>query len=300
MKVFITGGTGFVGRPTVARLLERGHVVFLLVRNFDRATKIFGKSKRLIFVKGGLSHTSPWKHTIKKLKPDACIHLAWEDIPDYGVDTSVKNMEQSIVLFRILGEAKCKRIIATGTCWEYGAATGKLREDMGLSPMLPYTAAKTAVHWLGKEIAERAGMEFYWTRLFFVYGPGRKSPSLISHLIASKKIDNHPKLEKPLDGRDFIYVEDVANVLVKLVESRGKNPYAVYNIGTGKLTSNARIANLVYGKKILREPRKPKGFWADISKIKKELEWRPTIFPKEGVKMTLEYSGRNKEEYESR
>jgi len=287
MKVFITGGTGLVGRPTVLRLLQRGHTVLLLVRNPRKAAEIFGKVKRLVFVKGNLSSPPSWKPKVKKFRPDVCIHLAWEGIPDYGVDTSIKNLEYGLNLFYILAEAKCKKIVATGSCLEYGAATGKLSEDAELNPTTSYGAAKIATNWLGRDVAKNAGMEFCWARLFFVYGPGQKPPSLIPYLIASKNMGDRPKLKRPLDGRDFIYVENVARALTRIAESRGRNHYAAYNIGMGKLTSNARMANLIYGKKVLSEPRKPKGFWADISKIKKEIGWRPTICLKEGVKRTL-------------
>ncbi|MBU6500565.1 MAG: NAD(P)-dependent oxidoreductase [Patescibacteria group bacterium] len=293
MKIFITGGTGFVGRPIVRLFLRAGHSVIVLTRDTRRAADIFTHNRKLRFIKGDLSIPTILKSKIKKFKPDVCVHLAWAGIPDYGIDMSLKNMKEGINLLRILSEIGCKRIVCSGSCWEYGpASTGKFKEDLGLFPSTPFTAAKTAVHWFGKDIAKNVGIEFVWARIFFVYGPGQKSLSLIPQLVKRKNNGLVSKLNNPLGGNDFVYVEDVARAFYKLATLRLRSQYELYNIGSGKMISNARIANIVYGNRVLREPGRPVGFCADISKIKKDTGWRPRFNIVRGVRLTI--TGNNK------
>ena len=69
-------------------------------------------------------------------------------------------------LFEGLVELGCKKIIYTGSCWEYGQNKGKLSEDFSIRPSKAFAAAKNALHWLGKKITKENNMQFIWTRLF--------------------------------------------------------------------------------------------------------------------------------------
>jgi len=282
MRVFVTGGTGFIGRRVVEKLIGEGHHLLLLCRG---RSYYFSKLKNTKIVKGDLSNINKWKGFVKKFKPDAVIHLAWEGIPDYGFRMSKKNFINGLDLLSMLKETSCKKILVTGSCWEYGQSFGRLDEDMAVSPLNAFSASKNALNWLGGEIAKEAGIKFVWARVFYVYGPGQKNSSLIPYLISSFKSGNRLKLNNPHGGNDFIYVEDAAGALVALL-SNGRA--GVYNIGSGKITSIADVVNEVYGKKIIKKPNKIKGFYADISKIKKETNWFPRTSIKKGIEKTIE------------
>jgi len=89
MKIFITGGTGFIGKPTVSNLKNKGHDLLVLSRKSHKS------AKSLKFVKGDLNDAS-WQSKVKRFKPDACIHLAWQDLPNYGAQASVRNLFLSV------------------------------------------------------------------------------------------------------------------------------------------------------------------------------------------------------------
>jgi len=277
-----------VGRPVVRQLLKTKYNLLILSRNPKNAAKLFPRSGRLKFLRGDIFNVKIWSSRLKKFRPDVAIHMAWEGIPDYGPKISAKNLNGSIEVLRALGESGCKKIIATGSSWEYGAASAKkFREDSAPKPLNAFSGAKTKLHFVGKEIAKRYGAKFIWARLFFVYGPSQKSSSLIPSLISMKKNGISLRLNNPYGGNDFIHVEDAARAVVKIARVGLKNSYTVYNVGTGIMTSNARVANLVFGKKLLPEPKKPIGFWADISKIKKEIGWKPKTGIEAGIKDML-------------
>ena len=87
--------------------------------------------------------------------------------------------------------------------------------------------------------------------------------------------------------RDFIHVEDLTNAFVKVIKSSLVN--RVYNLGSGKETSINKIASLFGGKKIFIPKRAgdPNRSCANISKIKKDINWKPTISIEKGIKKLL-------------
>ena len=282
MKIFITGGTGFIGHWVVKLLYRQGHNLLLLSRNLSPLSET---SRRINFLKGDLSDIHIWKHELKKFHPEITIHLAWESLPNYDVKTSIKNLNYGLDLLTMLGELGCKSVICPGTCWEYGRTSGKLQEDMSVKPFNAFSAAKNSLHWLGDELAKEYGMTFIWTRLFFVYGPGQKESSLIPYIIHSIKQRRIPEIKNPLGKNDFIYVEDAANALCMIANKQPKT--SLYNIGSGRLMSVEKIIKIMYDlydipyqSKNLNpalSARLAEGFYADISRIKKNLTGRQTL-----------------------
>lgn len=276
MRIFITGGTGFVGKYVVAELQKRNHKLLILSRSSLRDLgQNFPSRRNLAFVYGDLSAINKWQNKLARFKPQAAIHLAWEGIPDYGFAASAKNLFQGLALIRALHKAGCKKIIAAGSCWEYGVDSGKIGENAAPRPINAFSAAKTALYNLGKEAAKEYGMKFVWARIFFVYGPGQRPSSLIPHLIAEKARGVRPAVKNPDGGNDFVYVANVARALRMLVEK--KTPHDLYNIGSGRLTGVREVARVVYGKDVVKRKSPARGFYADIARIKKDIKWKPEV-----------------------
>ncbi len=287
MKIFITGGTGFIGKHLVKKLQEKKYNLLLLSPQ---------PLKELPAIVGDLSNINSWKTEIAKFKPDAVLHLAWEGLPDYGSKTSIKNLKYGLDLFNLLAEIGCKTILSTGSCWEYGEQSGKLSEDTSLKPFNAFTSAKNALHGLGEEIAKENNIQFIWTRLFYVYGFGQRETSLIPYLINCVKSGKTPEIKNPLAKNDFIYVEDVVEALSLLLKNCKKS--GVYNIGSGYPTSAQQIIETVYKmyniqpkykKANISEKDSSVDFWANISKIKKDINWKPKVSIEEGIEKTVQY-----------
>lgn len=287
MKIFITGGTGFIGRHLVKKLQENENSLLLLSQQ---------PLKDINSVEGDLAGMEKWKNKVEEFKPDAAVHLAWEALPDYSSKTSIKNLKYGLDLLNFLAEIGCKVILTTGSCWEYGQQSGKLSEDMALKPLNAFTAAKNSLHWLGAEIARENDIQFIWTRLFYVYGPGQRETSLIPYLIKCAKGGKTPEIKNYSAKNDFIYVEDVAAAISMLLEKDKKS--GVYNIGSGHLTGVQKITEIIFENfgldyqhkkdKASRPVDNLSDFYADISKIKKEIGWKPKFGIKEGIKKTIE------------
>jgi len=293
MKIFVTGGTGFIGKYVVKKLHEDNHNLLILVYGKIPQDFPLKPSRKLKFINGNLADISSWKNAVKKFKTQATIHLAWEAIPLFDAKTSFKNLVQSLNLMLLMAEMGCKIFLSAGSCWEYGDQYGKLKEDGLVKPFTAFAAAKNSVHLMAKAIAKEFGMKFIWTRFFFVYGPGQKESSIIPHVIKSVIAGKKPQIKNLSAQNDFVYVEDVAEAIVMIL-NKSKEDYAVYNIGSGKLTSVGKIAKIIYSgfhsPFIFKLPKKKnKGFYADISKIKKEIGWRPKTSIETGIKKTIDY-----------
>lgn len=285
MKIFITGGAGFIGRYVVAELQRRGHRLLLLTRKSTNGHH----QPKTAYVYGQLGRPATWRQTVRRFRPEAAIHLAWEGlaIPDYGVVQSRQNLNYGLDLYEFLAQIGCKKILTTGTCWEYGNVIGKVDETMGLKRLNAFSAAKNALHAFGVEIAKSHQIQFLWARPFFVYGPGQRPASLIPYLIQCRRSGTEPTLKNPRGGNDFIFVADVAEAIVQIL-LRCRAPEATYNIGSGRLTSVHQVVDLLFRRR--RRPsryRQARGFYAETKRLRQDIGWKPKISLIKGINQTI-------------
>ena len=88
--------------------------------------------------------------------------------------------------------------------------------------------------------------------------------------------------------RDFVHVKDLVQAMIKAALS--KKIGEIYNVGGGREISVNKIAKLIGGKKIYvpKRPGEPSRSWADITKIKRKLNWQPKINIEQGVEQLLD------------
>ncbi len=173
-----------------------------------------------------------------------CIHLAWEGIPDYGFDMSRRNLDQGTALFRLLAEeCGCKKIIALGSCWEYGRSFGVCREADPVSTNSFFVWAKHALCDLGMMLSVKHEVSFVWLRAFYVYGPGQRPAALIPTLTAAVRKGVCPEVKTPLNASDFVHVDDVAAAV--LAALRQEVPSGIYNVGSGEATSVWKVCEYI-------------------------------------------------------
>lgn len=298
MNIFITGGTGFIGRQLVLKLEKTQHSLLLLTRN-----RHLESNRKVRYLIGNLHNIRKWQSEFMTFKPDIVIHLAWEGLPDHHADISKTNLDFGLDLVQLSAKLGCKLFISTGSGWEYGIQSGKLSENNVSVPFDAFTAAKHALNGLGWEIAKENGMSFVWLRPFFVYGPGQRPLALIPSLLNSIAAGKTPEIRNPDAANDFIYVTDVAKAILltirKCLPTKSSPPtYYVYNVGSGKLTKVSYIINHIYKKFRLKNNYKQvaKQFqdnithsYADISQIEKGLGWKPETNIIKGIDKTIDY-----------
>lgn len=286
MKIFVTGGTGFIGKHLVKKLEEKGHVLRLLSCN--------------------LADCDKWKKEIEGFEPEAVVHLAWEGLPDYSIEQSRKNIDYTFNLFSFLANTACKTILSVGSAWEKG---GRFPESaiagtiLDRKPTDVFSAAKWIANLWGTAIVEEKNREFFkkrekkfiWARIFFVYGPGQRQTSLIPYLLNCVKNNEIPKIRDLSAKNDFIYIDDVTKAIVLLLEKCQES--GEYDIGSGKLVSNKEIIDIISRKLNIKNWQKEaansenNSYFPIIADIKglNEMDWQPNIAIEQGLERMINY-----------
>lgn len=241
MKILITGGTGFIGEPVLKNLIENIEGVEILNLTKSRPNSYL---KEVEHFNCDLSKPQTYQAKVEAFEPEVLIHLAWEGIPDFSLEMCIKNILSSVSLIEIVTKVKsCKKIITTGSCFEYNNKIGDCNEnDKVISKDYFTFAKKTVLSFLELECSKN-NIEYCWARLFYVYGPKQRSGSLIPTLIATLKSGKIPDLRTPKNENDFIHVNDVADGLMKFVLTSFQS--GVYNLGTGISIPVAEVSRIV-------------------------------------------------------
>jgi len=282
MRIFITGGTGFIGKALCGAL--SGHELLLLRPPGEKTVP--GIPCRLL--DGDLNAIDPWSTAVGDFAPQACVHLAWEGLPDYSVTACQRNFSAAVGLLHFLRQIACPRVVVTGTCWEYGNLTGSVSEEQVPQTIGQFAAFKTALRLVCQKLLLPGAL--VWARPFFVYGPGQKPASLIPSLLTALSAGQTPDIRSPDAINDFIHVQDVGAALAKLATTRG--PAGIYNLGSTQGTRVRDVVNIVarfVGRPEIYPPTNEPGvgFWADTARMLSDYGWMPSVALEDGIRQTI-------------
>ena len=302
MRVLVTGGAGFIGSHLVERLLGRGDEVVVL-DNFNdfydpavkRANAASLEAAGARIVTGDLRDAELVGELFAQA-PDALVHLA----AMAGVRPSVEdpllyqdvNVRGTVILLEALRGRPATRFVFASSSSVYGGNEGvPFREtDEIHHPVSPYAATKRAGELLAYTHHHLFGIPTTCLRFFTVYGP-RQRPEMAIHKFVRRVLEGRPI---PVFGdgrsrRDYTYVDDiVAGTVAALDRCEG---YEIYNLGESQTTSLSDLVTLI-GEACGREPvveRLPaqpgdvRVTYADVSKARERLGYRPTTPVREGL-----------------
>ena len=280
MKTLITGSSGFIGRNLLS-LFDNSDIYYLI----NKKNKCSNR-KNLIF--GNLQENE----TLEKIylqKFDRVLHLAWEGLPLRNKEKNELNevLSRNLIDSLISSNKNCE-LNFTGSCFEYGNIIGCVNENQSPSEISDF--GKTKLNLLN--YVKSKTDNFRWFRPFFVYGPNQHQGSIINYISSQVKEEKEIALREPDSSFDYIYVGDVAFLMwsaIQVQEMKG-----IINIGSGKLTSNLEIVQLVkkfYKKENFEDSnfdkRKKKGLFSDNSKINEFFPHFKFTNITEGIKKTL-------------
>jgi UDP-glucose 4-epimerase len=295
-KAIITGGAGFIGSH-IADILIKNNIPTVVIDNlFSGRLANLPKSKNIKFVKADINDT-------KKIEPyfkgaSHVFHLAAlaDIVPSITNPLAYHktNVDGTVNILTLAQKYKIKKFIYAASSSCYGIAKHFLTKETDIiSPQYPYALTKYVgeqyvMHW-GKVY----GMPVISLRLFNVYGPKSRTSGAYGAVLGvflKQKLSGKPftVVGTGRQTRDFTYVTDVATAFYKASISNVKNE--IINVGSGGTYSINYMVKLLGGKKIFipRRPGEPEKTFADISKIKKLLNWKPKVSFEQGMKKVLE------------
>ena len=296
LRVVITGASGFIGIQLTERLSKFKCEVLAICRTRPNNQLI----SSVQWLEADLSSPSTYKDKIRSFCPEVIIHLAWQDIPDFSYKKSILNQDQSLkFLSFVTGLESCKKILVSGSCWEFGKTQGEcLETDIGISKD-DYTWAKHSIRsWLEMTCLKK-GIIFGWFRIFYAYGPRQRSKSLIPSILENLKNGELPQIKTPNNANDFIFVEDIVDAFASATNKKFLS--GLYNLGTGTSTSVLEVCRyaeqIVCGSDRLTQQLEKKSkssdsnvdFWAGIKITKKKLCWEPKTNLINGITKTWHY-----------
>lgn len=235
MRVMVTGATGFVGRHVVARLLSSGHSVIAVARDIKRAREM-PWFESVEFVQCDL-HENPRLLLQADYSLDVLVHLAWPGLPNYSDFFHIGvNLPADLEFLQASLESGVTRLVIAGTCLEYGMQYGPLNEQMETHPSTPYGFAKDTLRKSLQLLQKENQFTLHWMRLFYMYGEGQNSKSLLAQLDSSIE-EQQPVFNMSMGDqlRDYLPIQEVANNFCLVIENSACE--GVINCCSGKPVS---------------------------------------------------------------
>jgi nucleoside-diphosphate-sugar epimerase len=247
-RVLVTGGTGFIGRQTVAPLVERGFEVWMTSRGgvpedlIEYARRHPGRIHHRM---ADLLQPEVPAALIDEIHPSHVLHLAWDT--RHGLFwTSPENeawVAASERLLRAFADGGGQRLVAAGTCVEYAATSLPVSEATGvLEPATPYGRAKLAFRERLREAADRRGLSTAWGRVFHLFGPYEKLPRLVPAAIDTLLRGDCFRATTGTQVRDYSSVVDVAAAFVAILDSDAEGDL---NVASGEPSTVAGVLGCI-------------------------------------------------------
>lgn len=265
MLILVTGGCGFIGSAVVRHLIKQTQhsVINLDALTYSASPESVAEiadSSRYFFCKANITDFNALKNIFNQYKPDAVMHLAAEshvdrsiDGPEVFVRTNVNGtyclLQAAYEYWKTLSSDKQKkfRFHHISTDEVFGAlqlGDAPFTEQTPYDPRSPYSASKAASDHLVRAWYHTYGLPAFVTNTTNNYGiwhfPEKLIPLMIINALEGNSL---PVYGKGDNIRDWLYVEDHAEALVKAIEMGV--PGETYAIGAQQPKTNLEVVQTI-------------------------------------------------------
>lgn len=293
-RILVTGANGFIGTACLDFL----HLQNVEVYATTSQSPLKKQYENVTWIHTDLLENQHCKRIIEDIRPTHLLHLAWTAKPGkFWTDPdNLRWLKTSLTLFEAFFEKGGEYGVGLGTCGEYESNHEFCSEtETPTTPTTLYGLSKLSCGIGSQASAILFNKKMIWARLFCPYGPteprGRFLPDIIDHLLMQKPI----ACGSGEQIRDFIYIKDVAQILVRLLRA-GLSGFI--NIGSGEPISLRDVATIVIDN--LGHPEliqfgerpasieSPQRVVASIDRLSRDLNWSPTYSLRRGIGETIE------------
>ena len=313
LKIFITGGTGFIGSNLVHFFLSQGHEVATTIRVQSNLWRILDLSNDIKLFKLDIIDREKINDAFNLFRPDIVINTIAYGGYHFETDSGRifdNNLYGTMNLVEAYINSNAELLLNTGSSSEYGFKNHPMSEQDILEPLGSYGVSKAAATLYSRSRSIETERKIVTLRLFSAYGEFEESHRLVPYLIATSIRGRTAKLNDPNNVRDFIYVRDIFNAYMNLIKRQDKVGFGeIFNLGSGKESKVGEIVNLVekisgerlnvewqYGGE--RKGDKAVHWLAEMSKMRDILDWGPKYSLENGLSITYSWMKENIEKYE--
>ena len=294
-RVLVTGARGFIGEAVCQYLGMRGADVHGIGRSAG------GTGDQLCTYESiDLANAEATVGYFNKIQPNFVIHLAGCSVArrelEWVQKTFVANLLTTVNLLSAAQLAGVEKAIIAGSLAQPD------EETLVSIPTSPYAASKWAATGYARMFHAVYDMHVDTARIFMVYGPGQKElQKMIPYVCLSAIAGDNPELMSGARQVDWVYIDDVAEGLVRLLLD-GPGDGSLVDIGTGRLVSTGMVANMICQQsdsgvtatigaipdRAIEQIRK-----ADSEKTEQLIGWQPRITLENGLERTLAWYRQN-------
>jgi UDP-glucose 4-epimerase len=251
MRILVTGGTGYVGRALVERLLRDTaadlHVLDNLASGAHRVREV--DLTRVTLHRVDLRDSAAVSALMRSLAPPLIFHLAavhyipaCEAAPGDAVSINVAGTVN--LLHCAVDQPK---VVFASTAAVYSPSERPHAESGDIDPVDIYGMTKLQAERYVEYFHQLGRIDAVIVRLFNVIGPGETNPHLVPAIIRQiSRGERKVKLGNLFPKRDYIYVEDAAEGFIRLAQVARKQPTPlISNLGTGQSFSVREIVDKI-------------------------------------------------------
>lgn len=294
MKVLITGGSGFIGSHLADRLLARGDDILVIDNYATGRRDNLTPQPRLKVVEGTIADPALVDRAFDEFKPELVVHAAasYKD-PNNWFEDARTNVLGTVNIVQASERLHVRRLIYFQTALCYGLHP--IEQPITLNHPInsqgsSYAISKTA----GEHYISMSKLDFISFRLANAYGPRNLSGPLPTFY---HRLTNNKKCFVMNTRRDFIFIADLVDVVIKAIDGEGKRGY--YHISSGSdyaikelYDATIEALGIIEQEEVEVRERNPDDVFSillDPSKTNQDFSWKITTPLMDGVARAIEY-----------
>ncbi len=289
-KILVLGGSGFLGFNLIQKLVKKKNYQ---IYSLSSRKKNF--NKKIYNVKYFYCDISKFSNLKKIINRNFNIIINLSGNIDHkkNIETKKVHFEGLKNLLKLVDQKSLELFIQIGSSLEYGKKLSPQKERLFCNPISYYGKAKYKASLFVKKHLKN----FVILRPYQIFGPHQKNNRLIPMTIMACLNNLNFPCTSGNQLRDFLYVDDFSDLIIKIIKKKNFK-HRIYNVGNGKSIKVKTVINLIHkiihkGKplfgRIKMRTDELKTLYPDISRIKKEFNWKPKVSLKKGLKNTISY-----------
>lgn len=295
-KLLIVGGTGFIGSSLAKKALIKGYKITIISK---KKPIISDRLKKIEYIDVDIRNKKILFSKLKNKSFNYVVNLSgYVDHKEYfngGKKVFDTHFNGTINLVNCINKKNLLSFVQIGSSDEYGSNKAPQKETQRENPISTYSCAKvSATHFL-QMLFRIHKFPVVILRLFLVYGVGQKNNRIVPQVIHSCLKNKSFPTSAGNQLRDFCYIDDVVESIILALNSK-ESLGEVINIASGKPIQIKQVVSSIVDKIKLGKPNFGKvkyrnlenmKLYADISKAKKILRWKPVVKFNKGLELTI-------------